>query len=128
VAAAACALGCLDLEPVEIHSAVPDAGSLAPAAPAIGCGACVQGFSSAGAVCVDEMRACRADPKCDPLLSCLFEVGCFEAHTLDNANRCAFPCVLNAGITSTLEPSIRLMSDIAECGRAKCLDACYSSM
>jgi hypothetical protein len=111
---------CRDIEPVrarQVHARA-DGGAAA------GCGECLLPDTTAAGPCAPQVAACRADPGCDELLQCLIEAGCFEEHDLETQNRCALPCALALGVTSTEEVRVLLVTDIATCGARECSAVC----
>jgi len=118
LAALAGALGvlfaCVDVTPIFV--APRDAGFLAEAS----CSVCLEDPNG----CNDKLDACRADPRCAPVLACVIAIHCFDRPTLDDKLTCGLPCAAEAGITSTDDPTIAYLLDVVKCGQTRCPVAC----
>jgi hypothetical protein len=107
---------CLDVTPITV--APRDAGFL----PEASCTVCLERPPDNG--CGEILGSCRSDPRCAPVLTCLEAKHCFDRPTLDDKLTCGLPCVIEAGITRTDDPTVQRLLDLVQCGQMRCAVAC----
>ena len=118
---------CLDLSPVAATGSAParDSG-LSDGRIQGPCEAC--GFANSGnpePACVRDNSDCTSDSVCNAIIVCMRETGCFEVLAGEEANRCGLPCVLNAGVSTTTDPSFELALRVVACAANRCADVCF---
>ena len=122
-----CLTSCLDIEPVRATARSLDAGLRATDAdtPSGACETCLRDPGGDRGNCDAELLTCSEEPRCNTLIACLFQSGCFERHGQEETTKCAVPCALATGVISPVEHSVQLVTRVAECGQQKCPALCY---
>jgi hypothetical protein len=116
-AAVIVAFGCLEVTPIVLPPR--DAGFL----PDASCSSCLQ-VPTDQLGCDDELEKCRVDPRCAPVLMCVNTLQCFDRPTLEDKLSCGLPCAIEAGITSTSDPTIGYLLGVLKCGQIRCQGPC----
>src|SRR5215472_18665748 len=120
-AVAAWAAACLDVDPVTLPPYRPTVDVYIPPMPDVmipdgadaaafdvfdprgPCQKCLETPDDAGG-CASDIAACLTYKQCAAVYACALANGCTYLGTLQDGYQCAFPCFLEAGITSTSTP------------------------
>ncbi len=111
------ASACLDVTPVVLppkDAAFAGDGS---------CTACLE-LPAAQHGCDDQLSACRQDPGCAPVLTCIQTLDCFDRPSIDEKLTCGAPCIQEAGITAVDDPRVVALLNVVKCGQRQCGVAC----
>lgn len=75
--------------------------------------------------CADEISACTGNAECAATYACALANGCFEQPSFRDIVNCGIPCAEDAGITTSSDPAITLIYDIATCAQNNCNQPCH---
>jgi hypothetical protein len=111
----------LPFTPQTVDPAPTDGGTAGDGAAAARCRECVVGE---GQPCRSEWDRCRAEPRCEALVECLFVEGCFRIAALEQRIACGDPCFDQIGLSGADDPALTLALPINICTQDTCLEAC----
>lgn len=117
--------GCRDVDPVQVEPAEAGAPGDGGDAAVLGCLACLEAPAAPGPGCSDRFAACVGFDGCRATVECLQATGCFDHPTTRVAFvSCATPCAIEAGISASDSPGLKLGLDLINCAFASCAPAC----
>lgn len=108
---------CLDVTPVYVPEREASAANGEP------CLACLDEPNADGG-CRDQIDVCLGNAKCAEVYRCVAANACFDLPTLDDKIFCTVPCLEDAGITTTGDPTVGVLVDVVKCGQSGCGVAC----
>jgi hypothetical protein len=126
IAATAAASGCIDLVPnhvardagTDIDMGADDGGGAADGAEAgrSACLTCLAAPMDPGPGCADAWDSCITDPRCQAVIECSDEIGCFASGTTGAYISCVGPCAAKYQILGNTDPSFPAISRVVLCG------------
>jgi hypothetical protein len=111
------AAACLDVTPLYVP---PREASVLDGAPCLTC--LLKPNSDKG--CADEIMGCEADSRCKTVYDCMVIDSCLERPVFDDKIACTLPCLTEAGIVSTQDPTVSVLLNIVKCGENGCGTEC----
>jgi hypothetical protein len=112
------AAACLDMTPLYVEPR--EAGATLDGAACLGC----LSKPNAELGCADQIGRCVADPRCKEVYDCMIVDSCLERVVFDDKIACTLPCLTEAGIVSTNDPTVGVLVDIVKCGEQGCANEC----
>ncbi len=111
------AAACVDMTPLYV---APREASVVDGAPCLSCLELPNGQQG----CADEIAVCKNDPRCLVVYDCMAHDACLEKIVFDDKIACTLPCLQEAGIVSTKDPTVDSLLAIVKCGEKGCVTPC----
>ena len=131
VVAATCGAACLDLTPrvVPTDAGTPvEAGTTDPDAGPSPCWICITSPNAPGPGCAAEWAGCRVDSRCQILVECMEEIGCFKVADRGALIECIGLCAPRISLQGPTDPVITLLTPVTMCARVGlCAPTCNGS-
>jgi hypothetical protein len=104
-----------------------DAGADVNTDPQAACFACMAAPDEPGPGCETAFSACKGNEKCNIIIGCGFERGCFQG-SKKGFLTCGLPCVTAGGVLTGDDPVLTLASNLFQCSaNGPCGASCFSS-